>query len=67
VTAGNIESLKPILAARGAEMADFVKIMVCVTDISRFDKVGEARMCHFLADGPASAITEVRQLAHFWL
>ncbi len=52
-----------LLEAAGASMADVVKVVIYVTDISRREEVWRARREFFRGDFPVSTLVEVSALA----
>lgn len=57
------EKIARLLDAAGASMADVVKVVIYVTDISRREEVWRARREFFRGDFPVSTLVEVSALA----
>jgi 2-iminobutanoate/2-iminopropanoate deaminase len=57
------ENLRIQLEANGATMADILKLTVFVKDISTFQSLSDLRLSYFPANGPASTIVEISNLA----
>ncbi len=57
------EKISRLLDAAGASMADVVKVVIYVTDISRREEVWRARREFFQGDFPVSTLVEVSALA----
>lgn len=62
-TRQTLENIRTIMKVHGRGMGDILKVTVYVTDMSHFREIAEVRMEYFPADGPASTIVEVSQLA----
>jgi enamine deaminase RidA (YjgF/YER057c/UK114 family) len=58
-----LRNIEVILGAHGATMADVVKVVVYVTDITYLDEITPVRLRYFPHEGPASTIVEVSALA----
>ena len=57
------DKIAKLLDAAGASMADVVKVVIYVTDISRREEVWRARREFFAGDFPVSTLVEVSALA----
>ena len=57
------DKIAKLLEASGASMADVVKVVIYVTDISRREEVWRARREFFRGDFPVSTLVEVSALA----
>ena len=57
------EKIAKLLEAAGGSMADVVKVVIYVTDISRREEVWRARREFFSGDFPVSTLVEVSALA----
>ena len=57
------EKIEKLVSAAGASMADVVKVVIYVTDISRREEVWRARREFFSGDFPVSTLVEVSALA----
>jgi 2-iminobutanoate/2-iminopropanoate deaminase len=57
------EKIEKLLSAAEASMADVVKVVIYVTDISRREEVWRARREFFSGDFPVSTLVEVSALA----
>lgn len=57
------EKIARLLEAAGASIADVVKVVIYVTDISRREEVWRARREFFQGDFPVSTLVEVSALA----
>ncbi len=55
--------IEKLLQAAGASMADVVKVVIYVTDISRREEVWRARREFFRGDFPVSTLVEASALA----
>ncbi len=57
------EKIEKLVSAAGASMADVVKVVIYVTDISRREEVWRAHREFFSGDFPVSTLVEVSALA----
>ena len=57
------EKIEKLVSAAGASMANVVKVVIYVTDISRREEVWRARREFFSGDFPVSTLVEVSALA----
>ena len=57
------EKIEKLVSAAGASMADVVKVVIYVTNISRREEVWRARREFFSGDFPVSTLVEVSALA----
>ena len=57
------EKIEKLVSAADASMADVVKVVIYVTDISRREEVWRARREFFSGDFPVSTLVEVSALA----
>lgn len=55
--------IKALIEAAGGTMADVVKVIIYVTDITRREEVWRARREFFTGNFPVSTLVEVRALA----
>ncbi len=58
-----LEKISRLLDAADASMADVVKVVIYITDISRREEVWRARREFFRGDFPVSTLVEVSALA----
>lgn len=58
------ETIKAILEAHGATMANIIKIVNYVTDVSQLASIRALRATYFNAPYPVSTLIEVSRLAH---
>lgn len=58
-----LENLKTVLASRGADFSDIVKINIFTTDIDAFRQSANIRAEYFDGHAPASTLVQIEQLA----
>lgn len=59
-----IERIKEALAELGADLSDVVRTRMFVTDISKWEEIGQAHGEFFHAVQPVSTMVEVKSLIH---